>query len=174
MAGKTNYSALEKNVLLELVEERKDIIENKKNDGRMIGKKEEAWQDICKIFGSRHGVNKRTVKQLKALWKNMKGKAKKAIATERRERIKTGGGKADDTMDSVSQKINVMMPQQMNSLSNPYDDDADLHGDVAYDNEALLDGDGELACVTGDQVRNHKMNSNLITTLFYQNHLFVV
>ena len=39
MSSKINYTELERNVLLELVEARKDVIENKKNDGRMIGRK---------------------------------------------------------------------------------------------------------------------------------------
>ena len=39
MSAKTNYTLLAKNVLFELVETHKDIIESKKNDGKIVEKK---------------------------------------------------------------------------------------------------------------------------------------
>ena len=39
MSAKTNYTLLEKNVLFELVEKHKDIIESKKNDDKIVEKK---------------------------------------------------------------------------------------------------------------------------------------
>lgn len=37
--SKVNFTPFEKDVLLELVEEQKDIIESKKNSGKMVQKK---------------------------------------------------------------------------------------------------------------------------------------
>ena len=59
----------------ELVEKHKDIIESKKNDGKIVEKKKLIWDEMHKDFSSALGVNVRSVKQLKVLWKNMKSKA---------------------------------------------------------------------------------------------------
>ena len=48
-----NFSEFEKEVLLELIGTRKNIIENKQNDGRMIIKKNAEWSNIEKEFNSR-------------------------------------------------------------------------------------------------------------------------
>ena len=52
-------------------------MESKRNDGRMIEKKNKAWEEIHKSFIASAGVNPRSVKQLKLLWKNLRAKAKK-------------------------------------------------------------------------------------------------
>ncbi|KAK3084190.1 hypothetical protein FSP39_009793 [Pinctada imbricata] len=137
MASKTssNFSELEKEVLSELIERRKNIIENKQNDGRMITKKSNEWNIIEKEFNSRHGVNFRSLKQLKSLWKNLKARAKTAVAKERREKKKTGGGPAENSLDKISNSISEMLPRQINSLENAYDDDASFHGDEPLENE---------------------------------------
>ena len=41
-----NFTAIEKSVLLELIESRKDVIENKQNDGKMIIKKNSEWEKL--------------------------------------------------------------------------------------------------------------------------------
>lgn len=41
-----NFSELEKEILLKLIHARKDIIENKQNDGRMVSKKITEWTNI--------------------------------------------------------------------------------------------------------------------------------
>ena len=42
---------------------------------------------------------------------------------------KTGGGPAENDLDKFSNAITEMLPQQINSLQNAYDDDASLHDD---------------------------------------------
>lgn len=41
-----NFSELEKEILLKLIHARKDIIENKQNDGRIVSKKITEWTNI--------------------------------------------------------------------------------------------------------------------------------
>ena len=124
MVGKVNYT------LCELVEKYNDIVESKKNDGRMIEQKEKTWQIISQQFNAWHGVSERTAKQLKECWKNIKRKAKSEVSEDKKERRKTGGGeKSDDGISSISQKVIELLPQQINSLTNPYDGDAVYHGD---------------------------------------------
>ena len=49
-----NFIELEKTVLIELVDSRKDIIESKQNDGKIISKKNKEGENIGKEFNSRH------------------------------------------------------------------------------------------------------------------------
>lgn len=139
-----NFSELEKEILLELIHAKKDIIENKQNDGRMVSKKNTEWTNIEKEFNSRHGVNKRTITQLKSLWKNLKARTKSAVAKERREKKKTGGGPAGKSLDKIASTISEMLPQQINSLQNQYDDDASLHGDEPDDDNEDSDDNDEI------------------------------
>ncbi|XP_062619358.1 myb/SANT-like DNA-binding domain-containing protein 3 [Saccostrea cucullata] len=139
-----NFSELEKEILLELIHARKDIIENKQNDGRMVSKKNTEWINIEKEFNSRHGVNKRTIIQLKSLWKNLKARTKSAVAKERRDKRKTGGGPSGKSLDKISSTISEMLPQQIFSLQNPYDDDASLHGDEPEDDNEDSDDNDEI------------------------------
>lgn len=126
-----NFTALEKTVLLELIDSRKDVIENKQNDGKMVLKKNSEWEKITTEFNASHGVHQRTCIQLKSLWKNMKSRTKTAVARDRREKAKTGGGpQADTELDSLHTAISTMLPQQINSIGNEFDDDAALHGDL--------------------------------------------
>lgn len=126
-----NFTELEKETLLELVNSKKSIIESKTNDGKMVGRKNKEWENIGKEFNSRHGVHIRTLTQLKSLWKNLKARAKSAVAKDRREKKKTGGGPEEKKLDKFSFSISEMLPQQIHSLNNPFDDDASLHGDEA-------------------------------------------
>ena len=43
-----NFTELDKTVLIELVDSRKGIIESKQNDGEMISKKNNEWENIGK------------------------------------------------------------------------------------------------------------------------------
>jgi hypothetical protein len=92
-----NFSELEKEILLELIHAKKDIIENKQNDGRMVCKKNTEWTNIEKEFNSRHGVNKRTITQLKSLWKNLKARTSLLLlrrGERRRRQVEDQLGKA--------------------------------------------------------------------------------
>lgn len=73
MCDRHVYSLREKLLLLNLLEPKKHIIECKKRDGDTIITKQEAWKKICDKYNS-NDVPKRTVKQLKKLWNNLKQK----------------------------------------------------------------------------------------------------
>uniref|UniRef100_A0A8W8L723 Myb/SANT-like DNA-binding domain-containing protein n=1 Tax=Magallana gigas TaxID=29159 RepID=A0A8W8L723_MAGGI len=102
----------------------------------MIHKKNFEWENLAKEFNSRNGVNIRTSTQLNSLWKNLKSRSKSAVAKERRERSKTGGGVVEGTIDKLSSSVREIIPQQINSCENAFDDDAELHGDIDNFNES--------------------------------------
>ncbi|XP_053383750.1 myb/SANT-like DNA-binding domain-containing protein 3 [Mercenaria mercenaria] len=121
-------SPYEKEVLIDLVENNK-IVESKCNNAKVLFQKEEAWKEIVSSFNSRMGVTQRTEKQLKDLWKNINARAKGQVAAVRRSMAKTGGGLNDEAVDTFTEKVFSMLPQQIQSFSNPYDDDAEFHQD---------------------------------------------
>ena len=65
--SKINFTPLEKEILEKPMTERKDTIENKRNDGRIIAKKEKAWEMLSQQFTARHRVMSRTLTQFKNL-----------------------------------------------------------------------------------------------------------
>ena len=73
-SSKMNYTPFEKNILYEIIEKNIEIIESKKNDAKMIAKKNKIWIEIHNEFSDVQETYNRTEKQLRFLWKNMKGK----------------------------------------------------------------------------------------------------
>ena len=101
---------MEKSILRELVDDQKHVLEGKKNDFLSIKKKSEAWDELAEKFNSQQGVNKRDAKSLKKCWENIKARSKKIISKE---------NKVED-----AQAVAAIIPAQVNSLENQFDDDA--------------------------------------------------
>lgn len=77
--SKINFNNHEKEVLLELISEYRDVIETKRNDAPIIEMKRNCWVLITQKFNSNRTVSSRTTTQLRALWKNLKAKAKRDV-----------------------------------------------------------------------------------------------
>ncbi|ESO99877.1 hypothetical protein LOTGIDRAFT_112902, partial [Lottia gigantea] len=90
---------------------------------------EKAWKEIESRFCAMPDFHKRNSSQFKKCWNNLKMKAKKSVALEKREWKKTEGGVAEKS-DDASQKICSMIPEQMHNLANIFDNDAEFHNDV--------------------------------------------
>ena len=104
-------------------------MESKKNDYKCIKAKSEAWTKVADNFNSQNGVVKRDVKKLKKCWDNIKSRAKKVLGKDARETKLTGGGKKDTEPDEQAQAIASIIPAQIQSLDNEFDDDGDNHTD---------------------------------------------
>ncbi|KAF2905316.1 hypothetical protein ILUMI_00870 [Ignelater luminosus] len=87
-----NFTANEKDSLVDLVFEHKNIIENKKTDATTTQEKNTAWEIVTQQFNARNESGIRTAKQLKELYGLLKRKARKNLHNDRAERIKTSGG----------------------------------------------------------------------------------
>lgn len=116
------YTLEEKELLLELVAKYKTIIENKQSDNAMLRAKARTWEKLTEEFNAQPNVSKRDVKQLKKCLENIKSKAKKDSARERQHIYATGGGPPLDrrVSDSVSQKINDVLPHLSYRIPNRY------------------------------------------------------
>ena len=110
-------STIEQELLIELVEKFKKELESKRNDTRSIEKKK-LWIEIADTFSSTPGTEKRDSKQLKKSWENLKMKAKKTVAHEKKEKMRTGGGSFVSQLDATTERIEAMIPEQMHPLRN--------------------------------------------------------
>uniref|UniRef100_A0A671KW74 Myb/SANT-like DNA-binding domain-containing protein n=1 Tax=Sinocyclocheilus anshuiensis TaxID=1608454 RepID=A0A671KW74_9TELE len=98
----SNFTIHEKKLLYQLMEQYGTINEDKNTDNMTIKKKEDAWVQLTADFNASVGIkDKRDVNSLKACWKNLKAKAKKDTAQERRDTFLTGGGPPTGEIDSL-------------------------------------------------------------------------
>ncbi|CAL8111305.1 unnamed protein product [Orchesella dallaii] len=74
-------------------------------------------------FNSDSSTTKRTQVQLKKAWDNRKQIAKKASQAKKKSIRRTGGGPADKPLPPELERVCAMIPEQMDSLKNPYDCD---------------------------------------------------
>jgi len=79
-SSRNPYSRLEVNRLIELIEEKETIIENKRTDFNTQNKKNAAWIKLTAEYNSCVDVQKRTQKQLQKKWDNLKSTAKKDVS----------------------------------------------------------------------------------------------
>ncbi|PSN54641.1 hypothetical protein C0J52_01094 [Blattella germanica] len=70
-------SSFERNLLVELVLERKHIVENKRTDGASVNEKRKCWEEISTCFNASRQTENRTTKQLKELYFVLKRNARK-------------------------------------------------------------------------------------------------
>lgn len=68
-----NYSPQEKELLLNLILEYKEVIENKKTNGASSEEKNKAWEDVTKKFNAQSiSLTHRSEESLRKLYKNQK------------------------------------------------------------------------------------------------------
>ena len=73
-------SPQERILLLELVNGHKGQVESKKSDIGSIKSKQTAWKKLSASFCSTPGTTRRSDKQLKKAWENLKRKSKKEVS----------------------------------------------------------------------------------------------
>lgn len=120
-----NFSAIEVDMLLELVKDHKDILECKKTDKISSDGKINCWKKISEKFNATNQVFK-SVESLKSKYENLKKAAKKNFAMDKLEIYKTGGGsKARPNANDVDQKVmEIVQEEQIVGLVSLYDDDS--------------------------------------------------
>lgn len=78
----SNYSAFDKDKLVNIVDQYKDIIENVKTDAATNLMKDKVWETITAEFNATSAA-KRTCISLRALFKRIKEDAKKHLSTDK-------------------------------------------------------------------------------------------
>ncbi|XP_011858543.1 PREDICTED: uncharacterized protein LOC105556083 [Vollenhovia emeryi] len=143
-----NFSTDEKITLIEIIDSKKHIIENKQTDSVTIKDKEKCWLDISREFNSRCIQANRNVASLKSCWDNLKKRTRKHFAEIRKEVFATGGGKMTIPDDPIAEKVKNVIEPSVDGLRNQFDSDyvagvddvnegQDTNDDVFMDIEAL-------------------------------------
>jgi len=113
MAKRMILTVQEKQKLLDIIAPHIQRLESKESGVGATMAKQAAWRTVLAEFRASCSTPVASVTQLKGIWKNLKIKAKKDVAQDRKEKKKTGGG-AGFAMGSMSRMIADLLPQQMN------------------------------------------------------------
>ena len=87
----TNWDFVEKSAVISLVGIQSKVLESKKIDASNIERKKDAWQAVLTGFKAQYG-DRRSLPEIKAQWKMLKGVAKKEHSYSMKETKLTGGG----------------------------------------------------------------------------------
>ncbi|XP_015586880.1 myb/SANT-like DNA-binding domain-containing protein 3 [Cephus cinctus] len=89
----SNFIEEEKFMLVDLITEKKHIIENKGTNSAIIKEKEKCWEEITNKFNSASTFTYRDTQALRNCWDNIKKRTRKYFAERRREVLKTAESK---------------------------------------------------------------------------------
>ncbi|XP_018798003.1 PREDICTED: uncharacterized protein LOC108974556 [Bactrocera latifrons] len=109
------------NALVELVDEQRHILENKRSDAVTWKQKEEAWKKLAECFTARIGTS-REWRTLRDKFESLKRKSKAEMATEKSEHYRTGGGSAAvESSSMATQKVAAILGESATGLENTFD-----------------------------------------------------
>jgi hypothetical protein len=124
------FTEVEKQFLMQLVSKEKNILELRQNTGKVLKAKADAWERIVTKFNAQaSGGRPCDVPQLKKVVDNLKLKAKKDMAQEKKSRALTGGGSIEEASvaGELSQMVASYCNEVLHPLENDEDDDAGYH-----------------------------------------------
>ncbi|XP_058979798.1 uncharacterized protein LOC131802975 [Musca domestica] len=117
-----NFLKEEEMLLVNLVDDHKHIIENKKSDSVVWKQKEAVWKKIEDDLAASMGL-RRPWKALRDKYEVIKRKSKIELAEQKLETYRTGGGMVTCKVSTVSKKIASMLGDSATGLENTYDSD---------------------------------------------------
>nr|XP_054760823.1 uncharacterized protein LOC129267104 [Lytechinus pictus] len=123
--AKGNWQTAERNLLLQLITERREVLLCRKTDYNSNLKKTAAWDDLANKFHSKYG-NKWSTNQIKDQWKRMRLNAKKEHSNFSKESRKTGGGPPPPEPSHFSMIVKELCPMDFQQFRNPFDDDNEI------------------------------------------------
>lgn len=111
--------------LTKLVGDRKQILESKttSRDVKDIAKKARSWEDLATAFNAGCQFTEgRTVSELRKKWENVKTETKKDSAERKKQRLKTGGGKAPEApVNEIFAMVEDVIKGAMEPITSRYD-----------------------------------------------------
>lgn len=119
----TNFRYDEVELLVDLVEKHKEVVECKKTDAVSSNTKETEWQAIETKFNAECGTG-RTSKMLRSKWDSLKKTTKKEYAEYKQRLYKTGGGPpADLKLHKISDKVLSIIGVAATGTTSRFDSD---------------------------------------------------
>ena len=158
--GKINFTSQEKLLFLDMIAVYKETVESKLYDNVQLERKDRAWRDMADTFNARSRTAcPRTPKQLKALWKNMKAKAR--LDAKRRGGFGgTGGGGVTSESCAAAALDDVTMGQISRRVIS-------ILLSVNEDNTLLDDVLGTTAAAGGADAAGQPFSSDDITAMMF-------
>lgn len=114
----------EKELLVELVHQYKNIIECKKTDSISNKNKNETWEKLTKEFNCKRTGLEKTSKQLRTSYMNLKGNLRQSLSKNKREIFQTGGGVPDFKLNDNDTLISLL-GRSVKPHNNKFDSNAD-------------------------------------------------
>ncbi|KPJ15352.1 hypothetical protein RR48_01913 [Papilio machaon] len=103
------YSEYERQTLMQLVQQKIDIIENRRTDVITQKRKNDAWEDIRNKFNNSDNVShKASVAQLKKMWQNLKSRARDAKAALAQKKLTDCGPAHPDIEVEETQLTDIL------------------------------------------------------------------
>ncbi|RVE45124.1 hypothetical protein evm_010233 [Chilo suppressalis] len=119
-----NFKRDESDTLIQLVNENKHVLENKKSDAVTWAEKEQCWQRIETKFNSLSSVRFRSAKALKIKYDGLKRDTRKKSAAIRAETYRTGGGPSTAPILTPSEeKVKDMILLSVEGMNSLFDSD---------------------------------------------------
>lgn len=132
ISKKAKYSEEDYECLFSLIEKHGPSIKIAGNTAKQIYEKNKEWELVIAGFNEITGHNAGE-KQLRKLWDNLKQRSKQSLATEKKERARTGGGRFAGEASELDQKVATLMGDEFKPYENLHDSDAKHHGDDVID-----------------------------------------
>ncbi|XP_045778137.1 uncharacterized protein LOC123876054 [Maniola jurtina] len=143
-----NFTFDEKDRLVKLLDDYKDIILNKKTDGTTNQAKNEAWVNLCTQFNST-GTTARSKESLMRVWEKMKTDAKLYKSRFKSSHSGTGGGPSCFNPDPILEQVSDLMGRGCTGIAGVQDSDAD-----AQSNETNWADENDLSLSEKMMLRN--------------------
>lgn len=110
MATKVSYNQYERQTLVDLVNQHREIVDSRRVDSNTLNRKRQTWLKITTEYNRHPRVRKRLTKQLRRLWENTKARAKK-------QNVDTTGNSGSHQMllnESSNEPLLDTIPSQSN------------------------------------------------------------
>ncbi|XP_071581146.1 uncharacterized protein [Temnothorax nylanderi] len=119
-----NFSTDEKITLIEIIESKKHVIENKQTDAITIKEKEKCWSDINREFNSKCILANRNITSLKSCWDNLKKRTPKNTSQKSVKKFsQQATGKMTIPDDPIAEKVKSVIQPSVDGLKNQFDSD---------------------------------------------------
>lgn len=132
MASKVSYNQCERQTLVDLVNQHRQIVDSRRVDSTTLNRKRQTWLKITTEYNRHPRVRKRLTKQLRRLWENTKARAKK-------QNVDSSGSSAAHQL-LLNESSNEPMMDTIPSQSNHSESDANDFDQVYVQNETRVRG----------------------------------
>ncbi|KAJ8911548.1 hypothetical protein NQ315_012801 [Exocentrus adspersus] len=124
-----NFSSSEEELLVSLVDKRKEVLECKKTDINASKLKEQAWQNLTAEFNANNS-QPRDAQTLRRKYENIKKRTKKRYADEKVYLKGTGGGPTKHIkFNSVDESVKSILGTRVTGKASEFDDDHEINTD---------------------------------------------